>query len=151
MGTTTSAAPRTQESSCTDIGKENGWLIDKHHIGDFFFFFSVFQVVTFLENSAALPLLSRLKEQTMKTHIMFSVNHNLFHRYLVFAAESDNVYLQDQTLKSMLFFFFLLNIISMYVYIWKLTLSWCEWVFLFFAELICHWCLGKNALAPEWM
>lgn len=51
------------------------------------------------------------------------------------------------------FFFFLKFLKCMCVYIWKLTLPLCEWFFLFVFEivLIYYWCLGTNALAPEWM
>lgn len=48
------------EFSCTDVEKENSRLIDKHHIGDFFFVVSVFHIVPFVENSPALPMLSSL-------------------------------------------------------------------------------------------
>lgn len=48
----------TKEFSCTDVEKENCRPIDKHHIGDIFF--SLFQIVTFVENSTALPMLLSL-------------------------------------------------------------------------------------------
>lgn len=47
----------TKEFSCIDVGKENCRLIDKHHIGDM-----CFQVVTFFENSTALPMLYGTKK-----------------------------------------------------------------------------------------
>lgn len=126
----------------TDAGREHCQLTDKHHIGDLRVCvrvcLSVYVWACFVGISTALPMFSYLWGKFMYFFFLSCLDFVFF----FFTAKDlwQHVFSFSKFLKCMC------------VCIWKLTLSLYEWFF-FKKEivLIYYWCLGTDALAPEWM